>query len=222
MPDYRWGIFLRRGRADRTIRFGDDMGEPAWQRCRASSATMLRRLVVTQGDTEPAQRRAAAPASADGAVALRPAQPVPGQRRGGPPPAGRWSTCCTATSAATAARRPRRCCSAARRRRTSRASWAPSTSRRTNWLAFFMFTYFTDRDGKYPAARAGRERLRSAGAHDAVHADRGGAPHVRRRDRRAARRAAHLRADERAWRPEDERRRAPQGVHRPAARSSAT
>ena len=42
-----------------------------------------------------------------------------------------------------------------------------------------------------PAARARRERLRSALAHDALHAHRGGAPHVRRRDRRAPRRRAH-------------------------------
>ena len=38
--------------------------------------------------------------------------------------------------------------------------------------------------------------VRSAVAHDALHAHRGGAPHVRRRDRRAPRRRSHARADE--------------------------
>ena len=37
-----------------------------------------------------------------------------------------------------------------------------------------------------PALRAGRERVRPAGAHDQVHADRGSAPHVRRRERASA------------------------------------
>ena len=31
MPDYRWGIFLNPGEADRKIHFGDHMGEAAWQ-----------------------------------------------------------------------------------------------------------------------------------------------------------------------------------------------
>ena len=45
------------------------------------------------------------------------------------------------------------------------------------------------------AALAGAIRLRSAVAHLPLHADRGGAPHVRRRDRHQPRRAAHLRGD---------------------------
>ena len=31
MPDYRWGIFLAPGTADRKINFGEDKGEAAWQ-----------------------------------------------------------------------------------------------------------------------------------------------------------------------------------------------
>ena len=77
--------------------------------------------------------------------------------------------------------------SAARATPTSRASSAPSTSRRPTGCRFFMFTYFTDRDGKFQLARARRERLRPAGAHLPLHADRGSAPHVRRRDRASAR-----------------------------------
>ena len=33
----------------------------------------------------------------------------------------------------------------------------------TDWLSFFMFTYFTDRDGKFQLASLARERFRSAG-----------------------------------------------------------
>ena len=50
-----------------------------------------------------------------------------------------------------------------------------------DWLSFFMFTFFTDRDGKYQLVLARRVRLRSARAHLPLHADRGSAPHVRRR-----------------------------------------
>src|SRR6187551_2732537 len=54
MPDYRWGIFLADPIADRKIGFGDFMGQPAWQTIPGEFRNVLRRLVVTQGDTEPA------------------------------------------------------------------------------------------------------------------------------------------------------------------------
>ena len=54
MPDYRWGIFLARPQAERTIAFGDYRGEPAWQEVPGEYRSALRRLIVTQGDTEPA------------------------------------------------------------------------------------------------------------------------------------------------------------------------
>ncbi|KPK04609.1 MAG: benzoyl-CoA oxygenase [Betaproteobacteria bacterium SG8_39] len=54
MPDYRWGIFLADAVADRTIGFGDAMGEPVWQQVPGEYRSTLRRLIVTQGDTEPA------------------------------------------------------------------------------------------------------------------------------------------------------------------------
>ena len=65
-----------------------------------------------------------------------------------------------------------------------------------DWLSFFMFTYFTDRDGKMQLHSAGAVRLRSAVAHLPLHADRRSASHVRRRDRHQPRGAAHLRGDE--------------------------
>ena len=60
MPDYRWGIFLADQVKDRTIACGDDFGKPVWQQVPGEHRNTLRRLIVTQGDTEPASRRAAA------------------------------------------------------------------------------------------------------------------------------------------------------------------
>jgi len=54
MPDYRWGIFLAEPDPDRRINFGDHQGEPAWQEVPGEYRGVLRRLIVTQGDTEPA------------------------------------------------------------------------------------------------------------------------------------------------------------------------
>jgi benzoyl-CoA 2,3-dioxygenase component B len=54
MPDYRWGIFLSQPEQERTIGFGDHMGQPTWQEVPGEYRNMLRRLIVTQADTEPA------------------------------------------------------------------------------------------------------------------------------------------------------------------------
>jgi benzoyl-CoA 2,3-epoxidase subunit B len=54
MPDYRWGIFLADPIADRRIGFGDDAGAPVWREVPGEHRNALRRLIVTQGDTEPA------------------------------------------------------------------------------------------------------------------------------------------------------------------------
>jgi benzoyl-CoA 2,3-dioxygenase component B len=54
MPDYRWGIFLAEPIAERTIGFGDNFGKPAWQRVPGELRSQFRRIIVTQGDTEPA------------------------------------------------------------------------------------------------------------------------------------------------------------------------
>src|SRR5947207_2376727 len=54
MPEYRWGIFLADLVPDRRIGFGDAMGEPVWQQVPGEHRSSLRRLIVTQGDTEPA------------------------------------------------------------------------------------------------------------------------------------------------------------------------
>ena len=54
MPDYRWGILLAPPVEGRTVPFGEHMGEPAWQEVPGEYRAMLRRLMVIQGDTEPA------------------------------------------------------------------------------------------------------------------------------------------------------------------------
>ncbi|MCS6884466.1 MAG: benzoyl-CoA 2,3-epoxidase subunit BoxB [Acidobacteriota bacterium] len=54
MPDYRWGIFLVPAEPDRKIHFGDHIGEPVWNDVPGEFRKELRRIIVTQGDTEPA------------------------------------------------------------------------------------------------------------------------------------------------------------------------
>jgi benzoyl-CoA 2,3-dioxygenase component B len=54
MPEYRWGIFLAEPEPDRRIGFGEHHGEPVWQEVPGEHRAELRRLVVVQGDTEPA------------------------------------------------------------------------------------------------------------------------------------------------------------------------
>ena len=54
LPEYRWGIFLADPVHDRRIGFGDFLGQPVWQEVPGEFRNQLRRLIVTQGDTEPA------------------------------------------------------------------------------------------------------------------------------------------------------------------------
>ncbi len=54
MPDYRWGIFLKPADPDARVGFGDNLGMPAYQEVPGEFRNALRRIIVTQGDTEPA------------------------------------------------------------------------------------------------------------------------------------------------------------------------
>src|SRR5215813_10743997 len=54
MPDYRWGIFLKPAQPDAKVGFGDNYGQPAYQEVPGEFRNSLRRIIVTQGDTEPA------------------------------------------------------------------------------------------------------------------------------------------------------------------------
>ena len=52
MPDYRWGIFLAQPQAERTISFGDHLGEPVWQEIPGEYRSLLRRLVVASAEAD--------------------------------------------------------------------------------------------------------------------------------------------------------------------------
>jgi len=54
MPEYKWGILLAPKVEGRTVGFGQHKGEPAWQEIPGEYRGMLRRLITIQGDTEPA------------------------------------------------------------------------------------------------------------------------------------------------------------------------
>ena len=130
MPEYRWGILLAPHEEDRKIPFGTAL----WRAGLAGGAGRIPRHAAPPGGDPGRHRaglgRAAAPSRQDRALALRHAQPVPGQRRGGPPSVG------DGLSAAQIfrPRRPRGGRRAAapplRRAPTIRACSAPSTRRR--------------------------------------------------------------------------------------------
>ncbi len=54
MPEYRWGILLAPQVEDRTIPCGEHAGQLAWQEVPGEYRSVLKRLIVIQGDTEPA------------------------------------------------------------------------------------------------------------------------------------------------------------------------
>ncbi len=54
MPEYRWGILLAPQEEGRVIPCGEHAGQPAWQEVPGEYRALLRRLIVIQGDTEPA------------------------------------------------------------------------------------------------------------------------------------------------------------------------
>ena len=54
MPDYRWGIFLTPEEKRRAVGFGDMINVPSFENVPGEFRNALRRLIVTQGDTEPA------------------------------------------------------------------------------------------------------------------------------------------------------------------------
>src|SRR5438309_7940594 len=54
MPQYKWGVLLAPAVEGRTIPFGRHKGEPVWQEVPGEYRAILRRLIVIQGDTEPA------------------------------------------------------------------------------------------------------------------------------------------------------------------------
>ena len=139
--------------------------------------------------------RAAAPSRQDRALAVRPAQPVPGQCRGGPSSLGHGLSAAEIFRP----RRPRggRRVAAAPLGRCGFTAHARRLQRGDAGLAVVFHVHLFHRPRRQDAvALAGAIRLRSAVAHLPLHADRRGAPHVRRRDRHQPRGAADLRGDE--------------------------
>jgi benzoyl-CoA 2,3-dioxygenase component B len=148
MPDYRWGIFLAEPEPDRQIHFGDLIGQPAWQEVPGELRNLLRRLIVTQGDTEPAsveqQRRLGS--SAPSLYDLRNLFQVNVEE-------GRhlWAMVYLLQRYFGSGGREEAEELLTRRSGDSdrpRILGAFNEPTR-HWLSFFMFTMFTDRDGKY-------------------------------------------------------------------------
>jgi len=147
MPDYRWGILLAPQVADRTIPFGQHKGEPAWQEVPGEYRALLRRLVVVQGDTEPAsveqQRRlgATAPSLYD----LRNLFQVNVEE-------ARHLWAMVYLLQKYFGRDGREEAEDLLRRRSGDSDsprlLGAFNEATPDWLAFFMFTFFTDRDGK--------------------------------------------------------------------------
>jgi benzoyl-CoA 2,3-epoxidase subunit B len=148
LPDYRWGIFLAERNPDRRIAFGQHKGEPAWQQVPGEHRASLQRLIVVQGDTEPAsveqQRRLGltAPSLYD----LRNLFQVNVEE-------GRHLWAMVYLLHAHFGRAGRDEAEALLLRNSGSADspriLGAFNEETPDWLSFFMFTYFTDRDGKY-------------------------------------------------------------------------
>ncbi len=148
MPDYRWGIFLNPGDPNREIHFGDHKGEKAWQDVPGEYRANLRRIIVTQGDTEPAsveQQRhlgLTAPSQYD----LRNLFQINVEE-------GRHLWAMVYLLHKHFGRDGREEAEALLERRSGDANnpriLGAFNEATPDWLSFFMFTYFTDRDGKF-------------------------------------------------------------------------
>jgi benzoyl-CoA 2,3-dioxygenase component B len=151
MPDYRWGIFLAEPEADRRIPFGDHKGEPAWQEIPGEYRATLRRLIVTQGDTEPAsvEQQRLLGQTAPSLYDLRNLFQVNVEE-------GRHLWAMVYLLQAHFGRDGREEAEALLQRRSGNADrpriLGAFNERTPDWLSFFMFTFFTDRDGKYQLA----------------------------------------------------------------------
>ena len=148
MPDYRWGIFLAEQEPDRKIGFGDHAGQPVWQEVPGEYRNMLRRLVVTQADTEPAsvEQQRGLGATAPSLYDLRNLFQVNVEE-------GRHLWAMVYLLHGFFGRDGRDEGEALLARRSGDVD-RPRILQTFNepisdWLSFFMFTMFTDRDGKF-------------------------------------------------------------------------
>jgi len=147
MPKYRWGILLAPAVEGRKIPFGTHKGADAWQEVPGEYRAMLRRLVVIQGDTEPAsvEQQRHLGKTAPSLYDMRNLFQVNVEE-------GRhlWAMVYLLQKYFGADGREEA------EALLQRRSGDPDTPRMLgafnektpDWLSFFMFTYFTDRDGK--------------------------------------------------------------------------
>ena len=148
MPDYRWGIFLNPAEKDRKIHFGDHLGEAAWQDVPGEHRANLRRIIVTQGDTEPAsvEQQRHLGLTAPSLYDMRNLFQVNVEE-------GRHLWAMVYLLHRYFGRDGREEAEALLERRSGDADHprilAAFNEKTPDWLSFFMFTYFTDRDGKF-------------------------------------------------------------------------
>jgi benzoyl-CoA 2,3-dioxygenase component B len=148
MPDYRWGIFLAEPEPDRKIGFGDSYGQPSWSVVPGEHRNTLRRLIVTQGDTEPAsvEQQRKLGTSAPSLYDLRNLFQVNVEE-------GRHLWAMVYLLHSYFGRDGREEAEELLQRRSGNPDrpriLGAFNEPIDNWLDFFMFTMFTDRDGKY-------------------------------------------------------------------------
>src|SRR6201987_1390680 len=161
MPDSRWGIFLTPGEADRKINFGEHKGEAAWQDVPGEHRANLRRIIVTQGDTEPASVEQQRPLglTAPSLYDLRNLFQINVEE-------GRHLWAMVYLLHRHFGRDGREEAEALLARRSGDRDnpriLGAFNERTPDWLSFFMFTFFTDRDGKFqlcPLAESGFDPL---------------------------------------------------------------
>jgi benzoyl-CoA 2,3-dioxygenase component B len=151
MPDYRWGVLLAPAIEGRTIPFGAHKGEPAWQEVPGEYRAMLRRLLVIQGDTEPAsvEQQRHLGATAPSLYDLRNLFQVNVEE-------GRHLWAMVYLLQKYFGRDGREEAEELLKRRSgdedSPRMLGAFNERTPDWLSFFMFTFFTDRDGKMQLA----------------------------------------------------------------------
>ncbi len=148
MPEYRWGIFLTPPVEGRAIAFGEHKGKPVWNEVPGEYRASLRRLIVTQGDTEPAsvEQQRLLGLTCPSLYDLRNLFQVNVEE-------GRHLWAMVYLLHAYFGRDGREEAEAM----LERHSGDPDKPRilgafnepTPDWLSYFMFTYFTDRDGKY-------------------------------------------------------------------------
>jgi len=148
MPDYRWGIFLSPHDPSRRVNFGEHMGEPVWQEVPGEHRATLRRIIVTQGDTEPAsvEQQRHLGLTAPSLYDLRNLFQVNVEE-------GRHLWAMVYLLHKFFGRDGREEAEALLQRRSGDRNnpriLGAFNERTPDWLSFFMFTYFTDRDGKF-------------------------------------------------------------------------